>query len=107
MDNNDKILIDREILEKIKLRLEGLKLMASEKAVKKDLESILKIVTDELDSGNLSFKDILDDKIKESKYANPELNFKLYMLRRKLEDGKISEEDAAKAYDLYVSGNLS
>lgn len=105
MDNNEKILINKEVLEKIKLRLEGVRLMSSEKDVKKDLESIIKIISDEIDSEKVSFRELLDEKIRDTKYSNSELNFKLYMLRRKLEDGKISDEEALKAYDLYVSGH--
>ena len=105
MDNNEKILINKEILEKIKGRLEGLRLMSSEKDVKKDIESLIQILSDEIDSEKLSFRDLLDEKIRDTKYSDSELNFKLYMLRRKLEDGKISDEEALKAYDLYVSGH--
>lgn len=105
MDNNEKILINKEILEKIKGRLEGLRLMSSERDVKKELESLIKIFIEEIESEKLSFRELLSEKIRETKYSNPELNFKLYMLQRKLDDGKVSDEEALKAYDLYVSGH--
>lgn len=105
MDNSEKILINKENLEKIKLRLEGVRLMSSEKEVKKEIQILIDLLTEEIDSQKLSFRELLDEKIRDTKYSNQELNFKLYMLQRKLDDGKISEEEALKAYDLYISGH--
>ncbi len=40
--------------------------------------------------------------MKEVRLDNPELNSKLYILYRKLSDGKITEEDARILYDVYI-----
>ncbi|MCS4522329.1 hypothetical protein JTT07_18510 [Clostridium botulinum] len=44
--------------------------------------------------------------MKEVRLDNPELNSKLYILYRKLSDGKITEEDARILYDVYIKSQV-
>lgn len=99
---NEKILVNKDSLEKMQTKLRGLKVMLEDKEMLSTIIEILDLVQNELKIKDISVEDMIKDKMNETKFSNPELNFKLYMLYRKLEQGKIDTDEALKAYELYV-----
>jgi len=49
-----------------------------------------------------SLYEMIEDKMKETKYTNSELNVNLYLLYRKLIDEKISEKEALDTFEMYM-----
>ncbi|WP_125152158.1 hypothetical protein [Clostridium rectalis] len=99
----DKIVLDKEILTKIQSRATAIKLISNDKQIIKEASEILSIIEEQFKVNSVSLLERINQKMKETKLSNPELNANLYILYRKLSDNKISEEDAAVLYDLYVS----
>lgn len=100
---DDKILVNKENLEKMETKLVSLKLLVEDESLKKNISEILEIIDSEINGKTISIKQCIREKMDETKFSNPELNFKLYMLYRKLSDGKIDEEEALKAYEIYIN----
>ncbi|AWK50933.1 hypothetical protein DIC82_07820 [Clostridium beijerinckii] len=103
MSINDKIIVNKDSLEKIEIKLRGLKVMVQDKEIQSLVSDILELLNGELKSIDISLEDIIYNKMKETKHSNPDLHFKLYMLYRKLSDGKMDEDEALKAYKAYIS----
>lgn len=103
MEEHKKIALTYDELEKIQIKLEGILLMTDDKEISNRVKEILGILESSLKSNDIPIKEIIHNKMKETKYVDDELNFKLYMLYRKLSDGKIDEAEAMKAYNLYVN----
>lgn len=102
MANEDKILVDREVLGKIVVGLNNVKLISNDKFVKKEVEDLLKLLKDEMDEDKIPLQEIIYEKMIEFKRSNPETSADLYIIYRKLSDGKISEKDALTQFELYV-----
>ncbi len=100
---NEKIMVNKDTLEKMQTKLRGLKLMVQDKEIQSLVIDILELLDNELRAKDSSLEDIIYDKMKETKNSNPDLHFKLYMLYRKLSDGKIDENEALKNYKVYMS----
>lgn len=100
---NEKVMVNKVSLEKMQTKLRGLKVMVQDKQIQSLVSEILELLDDELNVKDISIEEIIKDKMKESKFSNPELHFELYKLYRKLSDGKIDENEALKAYNLYIS----
>lgn len=103
MNVSEKILVNRESIEEIQTKLKGLKLRSNSKEIQSTINEIIEILNNELNIKNISIEDMIKNKMIETKISNPELHFKLYMLYRKLCDGKINEEDALKYYEIYIT----
>lgn len=96
----EKILISTEIFEKIKLVLNDIKLLSSEENIKKKAEKLLKILNGESKKNRtISLEEEIYKKMKQT--PDNELNVKLYMLYRKLQNGKISENEALRVFEMY------
>lgn len=102
MDLSEKILVKKDSLEKMKVKLRGLKLSVDDKSAQSVIGDILEILDNELKFGHISVENMIKDKMTETKSSNPDLHFKLYMLYRKLVDNKITEEEALKGYKIYL-----
>lgn len=98
----EKILVNKETLTKIQSRATAIKLIAKDKQIIKEAQDILEMIDKELDQNSLSLIEKINKKMKETKLSDPELNANLYILYRKLSDGKISEQDAAELFERYV-----
>lgn len=100
--NNDKITIEAKVFEKIKNGLKQVRIKSSEDEIKAMIDSLLYLLenkdSEEIDFNSL--EDTIHNKMKTTK--DKDLNVKLYMLYRKLQDGKISEEEALKLYEIYI-----
>lgn len=101
METDEKILIKKGDLEKIKTKLKGLKVLVRDKESINTVNEIMELLDNEMKDKDISIKEMIHNKMRETEYSNPELNFKLYILYRKLSDNKISEEEALKVYKMY------
>lgn len=103
MSINEKIMVNKDTLERMQIKLRGLKVVIQDKEIQSLVSDILELLNEELKAIDISLEDIIYNKMKETKNSNPDLHFKLYMLYRKLSDGKIDEDEALKAYKVYIS----
>lgn len=99
---NENIVVDKETMDKIELKLRGLKLQLQDKTLIKDLQGIIDLLEGEIKTKANSLQENIKEKMNETKYSNPEAHFKFYMLYRKLVDNQITEEEALKAYEIYI-----
>lgn len=98
MDTREKILVEKDRLEKMEVKIKGLRLIVEDKNAKYVIGEILELLDNELNVKHISVEDMIKNKMNETKLSNPDLHFKLYMLYRKLVDNKITEEEALKEY---------
>lgn len=104
---SERVLLHVETLSKVKTILNEIKILSQDKTVRDKVDEILEIV----DRGSMNtvnkkemdgeaLIDIIYKKMKKTK--DRDLNVKLYMLYRKLEERQISEEEALKLYEIYI-----
>lgn len=99
---NEKIIVNKEIMDKIEVRLKAIKLQLSDKTLRNELDEVLSLLNIELKAKNNSLEESIKEKMDETKYSNPEIHFKFYMLYRKLVENQITEEEALKTYEIYI-----
>lgn len=102
MSINDKLVVKRDNLEKIQTNMKVLKVMIEDKDALKILEEMSEIIEGELKIEEIPIKDKIKDKMTKTEDKDPELSFKLYMLYRKLSDGKIDEAEATRDFEIYT-----
>ncbi|SHI41337.1 hypothetical protein SAMN02745163_00207 [Clostridium cavendishii DSM 21758] len=107
MEIGEKILVKKDNLEKIQVKLKGLKVSIEDMEVKGAINEILEILYNELEVKETSVKqtsvkELISEKMNATKFLDPDLNFKLYMLYRKLDENKITDEEALNVYNLYT-----
>ncbi|KRU25386.1 hypothetical protein VT91_22660 [Clostridium sporogenes] len=100
----DKCLeISKESVKKILSSLNEIKILCADKELKKKVEGIICVANEEIASKiEPSLKELIYDKMKETKNTNPDLSSKLYILYRKYVDNKIKEEEAREIYETYI-----
>lgn len=101
MNTSEKILVEKDRLEKMQVKLKGLKLIVEDRNAQSVIGEILELLDNELNDERVSVENMIKNKMNETKYSNPDQHFKLYMLYRKLVDNKITEEEALKGYKAY------
>lgn len=108
MDHNEKkISIEVKLLKKMLTELKEVQALSVERLLQQKTETLIKYLENLLnEKEDIPFEDIIYKKMKEVKLQDPELNSKLYILYRKLSDGKISEEDARILYDVYIKTQI-
>nr|WP_050607001.1 hypothetical protein [Clostridium niameyense] len=108
MDNDEKkVLIEIKFLKKMFTELKEIQALSGERLIQQKTETLIKYLENLLnEKEDLPFEDVIYKKMKEVKFKDPELNSKLYILYRKLSDGKISEEDARILYDVYIKTQI-
>ncbi|GAA0746350.1 hypothetical protein [Clostridium oceanicum] len=95
--------IDRKSAEKILSQLNEIKIVCADKGIKSKVEKIIDLANNEIAiKMEPSLEDVVYDKMKETKISNPDLSSKLYILYRKITQGKISEEEAKEMYETYI-----
>lgn len=102
MSSNEKILINKECIDKIKAGMHTIRLTTKEKNIKKEAEALIKLLEDEINLDNLSLEERILKKMKETKSVDPEMNANLYILHRKLVNGQIGEQQALELFEMYV-----
>ncbi|WP_446897161.1 hypothetical protein ACSVC9_09030 [Clostridium sp. LBM24168] len=102
MDNEDKVLISRQCIDRIVSGLKTIKISENNKMIKKQISDMLNMLESQLNYENLSLEDKILKKMKETKSSDPDMNANLYILYQNLVNGRISEEQALDRYNLYV-----
>lgn len=102
MNKSEKIFIKKDNLEKIHIKLKGLKIIIEDKKKQSIIDDIIKLLDDDIKDNEVSVEETIKNKMNETKSSNPEMHFKLYKLYRKLSGEKITEEEATTSYDLYM-----
>lgn len=100
---SDKLVVDEEIVFKIQSRANAIKVLSKDKQVLKEVEELLDIVEKILEDNTMTLSEKIEKKMKETKFTDPEMNASLYILHRKLSDGKISPQDAVALFEMYMS----
>ncbi|GAA0724231.1 hypothetical protein GCM10008905_17830 [Clostridium malenominatum] len=99
----DKLIVSEEIILKIQSRANAIKVLANDKQVLKEAEELLDIIEEILEDNTMTLVEKIEQKMRETKFTDPEMNASLYILHRKLSDGKISPQDAMALFEMYVS----
>ncbi|MCR1933667.1 hypothetical protein ACQX0N_04250 [Clostridium tepidum] len=105
--NSNNIIVEEVLIRKMLLELKDIQTLSSERLLQEKIDLLVKYMENILKYKNDEpFQDTIYKKMKEVRLDNPELNSKLYILYRKLSDGKISEEDARILYDVYIKSQV-
>lgn len=99
----EKLLVNQEVVTKIQSRAMAIKLTSKDRQVIKEAEEILEIIEKILKDNTLTLNEKIEKKMKDTKFSDPEMNANLYILYRKLSDGKISPKDAEALFQLYIN----
>ncbi|MDW8799672.1 hypothetical protein P8V03_00715 [Clostridium sp. A1-XYC3] len=99
---NNKILLNKDLLDKITSELKELKTICRDEKMAKKIEDLLNNIVDETTNKTVSLEELIREKMKETKLVNPDLNASLYLLYRNLVNGKITQEDALRRFEAYV-----
>lgn len=102
MESNEKILIKKEVIDKMKAGLHTIRLTTKEKSIKKEAEALVKLLEGETNLDGISLEEKILQKMKETKNVDPDMNANLYILHRKLVNGQISEQQALELFQSYV-----
>lgn len=102
MENSEKILISKEIVDKVKAGLHTIRLTTREKSIQKEAAVLVKLLEDEIKMDSSSLEEKILKKMKETKSTDPDMNANLYILHRKLVNGQISEQQALELFEAYV-----
>lgn len=99
----DKLLVNEDIISKIQSRAKAIKVISKDKQVLKEAEEILQIVESIFNDNTMTLVEKVEKKMRETKFTDPEMNANLYILYRKLSDGKISQQDASALFEMYIN----
>lgn len=102
----DKIVVSKDILIKIKSRAQTIKSLCKDKTLIKEAEEILDLVNKELNKDTETVMEKIERKMRETKGVNPDLNANLYILHRNLTNNKITKEDALALYKMYLDSEI-
>jgi hypothetical protein len=102
MEGNRTLSINEDTLNLVVSKLKKIQLSSEDKIVSSQINCILDIFEDIINSNRLSLKDLIRKVMQEVKKDDPELHFNLYMLNRKIENEKISEDEAKNIFETYM-----
>ncbi|WML35452.1 hypothetical protein [Clostridium sp. OS1-26] len=102
MSSEEKILISKECIDKIKSGLNTIKVVTKDKNIKKETEDLLKLLEAETAVNGLSLEERILKKMKEAKSIDPDMNANLYILHRKLVNNQITEQQALQMFEMYI-----
>lgn len=102
MYTKEKVILELEILQKVKAGLREIIVLSDDKSLRKKADELLKLLEEKPLIKVNTLYNMLEEKMKETKYSNSELNVNLYLLYRKLIDEKISEKEALDTFERYM-----
>jgi hypothetical protein len=103
MNNTDLISIDKQVIEKIIYELSAIQLFCEDKFILERVKKVSNLIRPYADNNDeVSIRDIIYDRMQETRMKDEDLHFQLYMLHRKLAEGQITESQAKYAYEQYV-----
>jgi hypothetical protein len=91
-----------KIIEKIYSELKEIELLATDYIVKERIQGLLELIELETEENKTILTELIQDKIRETKGVNSELNTNFYLLNRKLMGNKISIMEAKATYEMYA-----
>lgn len=102
MSCEEKILISKECINKIKSGLNMIKVVTKDKNIKKETEDLLRLLEVETAVNELSLEERILKKMKETRTVDPDMNANLYILHRKLVNKQITEQQALQIFEMYI-----
>ncbi|NMM61467.1 hypothetical protein HBE96_01865 [Clostridium sp. P21] len=102
MENEEKMYIDKKLIEKVRNGLSIIKMSSREKDIRKEAEKLFDLLDEEISINSLSLEERILKKMKETKNTDPDMNANLYILHRKLVNGQITRKQALEMFDMYV-----
>lgn len=101
---DEYIMLSKDDMEKIKTKLNILKLLNEDLYAKEKVNEILTILDKEENiEKSMTIDEVITAKMMETKKTNPELNANLYILYRKLQDKRIDPIEAMRLYEVYTN----
>lgn len=98
----ESVSIEKKKIKLILNQLNELLLMNDNIVIKDKINEIILAINEEIEvKDEIVIEDLIYKRMTEMKSKDEELHFKLYMLYRKLQDGKITESDAKLTYKSY------
>lgn len=101
MSSDEKILLSKEFVDKLRISLNTIKLTAKDKSIAKEAEELSKLLEEELNAEELTVEEKILQKMKETKNVDPDANANLYILHRKLVNKQITELQALQMLEMY------
>lgn len=102
MNSEEKILISKECIDKIRSGLNTIKVVTKDKNIKKEAEELLRLLEAETSGNELSLDERILKKMRETKNVDPDMNANLYILHRKLVNNQITEQQALQMFEMYI-----
>lgn len=102
MENSEKVLMSKELVDKMKAGLHTIRLMSKEKSIQKEAAALVKLLEEETNVNSGSLEERILQKMKDTKTTDPAMNASLYILHRKLVNGQISEHQALELFEVYA-----
>jgi hypothetical protein len=101
---DEYIVLSKDDIDKVKNKLNIIKLITEDPYAKEKLEEVLAIIDKEkTNDESISIEELIHNKMKETKSTNPELSADLYVIYRRLQEEKIDQAEAMRLYKIYVS----
>lgn len=100
----ESVNVKKKTVKRVLDQLNNILLISKDEAVNDKINEVILTINEEVEAKlkeEIVIEDLIYKKMKEIKTRDEGLHFKLYMLYRKLQDGKISEEDAKRTYKSY------
>jgi len=102
MYTKEKIILELDILQKVKSGIREILVLSEDKNLRKKADELLNLLENKPVVKIDSLYEMIEEKMKETKYSNSQLNVSLYLLYRKLVDQKISEKEALDTFERYM-----
>jgi len=102
MYTKEKIILELDILQKVKEGIREIMVLADDKNLRKKAGDLLNLLEDKPVVKIDSLYEMIQEKMKETRYSNSDLNVSLYLLYRKLIDEKITEKEALDTFEMYM-----
>lgn len=101
---DEYMVLSKDDVEKMKNKLNIIKLIVEDPYAKEKVEEVLTIINkDKTNDEAVSIEELIYNKMKETKSTNPEMNADLYVIYRKLQEEKIDPAEAMRLYKIYIS----
>lgn len=89
-------------LEKVYNDLKGIEALCSDYMLKEKIHTLIDFIEFETMKDKSAFAEIIYSKMKQTKVRYPELSTQFYILYRNLTEDKITLQEAAGLYEMYI-----
>lgn len=99
----DRVLVQLDTMKKVKAGLAEIKILSEDDEIKNKAEELIQLLEKQQKIAKQKGETLIEtiyNKMKSTR--DKDLNVKLYMLYRKLEDDKISEDEALKLFEIFT-----